>query len=108
MSKRLLDYDPFTGVSTWHDMDGDKSIIAETSDVESAVEYAKAKAGSEQKSREGKKKGWWHVATIPVGVQYKWLRDHGVNIFDKNHKAAVERLLNSPEYRYLRTAHGRI
>lgn len=110
MAKRLLDYDAFTGVSTWHDYDHEtgKTIIAETQDVESAIEYARNKANNEDKSREGKKAGWWHVATIPVGVQYKWMREHGVNIYNKNHKAGMNRLLNDPEYRYLRTATGKV
>lgn len=42
------------------------------------------------------------VATIPMTVVYEWIRDHGVNLYNPNHKAGVERLLNSSDYRYLK------
>ena len=105
MAKRLLDYDPLTGVSTYHDYDHltKQTTISEEQDVEAALR------ANRELAKEDKPKGeWWHVATIPVGVQYKWMKDHGVNIHDKNHKDGVTRLLNSSEYEYLRTSKGRI
>jgi hypothetical protein len=44
------------------------------------------------------------AASIPVVVQYEWLKRYGVNVFDPDHAKAVKRLLNDPEWRYLRTS----
>ena len=42
-------------------------------------------------------------ARIPVTIYYEWKNKFGVNLYDKNHAPAVRRLLNSPDYRYLKT-----
>jgi hypothetical protein len=53
------------------------------------------------------KLGWGRkVAEIPLGVVLKWKELYGVDCFNKNHAGAVRRLLNSNEWRYLRTAPG--
>jgi len=44
------------------------------------------------------------VASIPVVVQYEWLKRYGVNLYDPDHAPRVKRLLNDPEWRYLRTS----
>ena len=46
----------------------------------------------------------WKVAHIPVGVQYEWATKYGVELWNKDHWHGVRRLLNSPDYRYLKTA----
>jgi hypothetical protein len=45
------------------------------------------------------------AARIPMDVTYEWLNKFGVRAWDKNHKEAVRRLLNSSDYRYLRIGH---
>tara|TARA_R100001530_G_scaffold534_1_gene842 strand:- start:887 stop:1186 length:300 start_codon:yes stop_codon:yes gene_type:complete len=47
-------------------------------------------------------------ARIPTTVVYEWRRKFGVDIFNPNHKEAVKKLLNSPDYRYLKTTNRRI
>jgi len=42
-------------------------------------------------------------ARIPVGIYYEWKNKFGVDLYNKNHKDAVRKLLNSPDYRYLKT-----
>jgi hypothetical protein len=44
------------------------------------------------------------AASIPVVVQYEWLKRYGINVFDSDHEEGVRRLLNDPEWRYLRTS----
>lgn len=58
----------------------------------------------------GNVQGGWgrHVARIPNGVILDWMTRFGVNLYDKNHAPAVRRLLNSNEFRYLRTAPGQL
>jgi hypothetical protein len=42
-------------------------------------------------------------ARIPLTVVYEWKNKYGVDINNKNHMEAVKKLLNSPDYRYLKT-----
>jgi hypothetical protein len=47
-----------------------------------------------------------HVASIPVGVMYDWLVKYGVDAWKysscEDTRRRVDRLLNDPEYRYLK------
>ena len=42
-------------------------------------------------------------ARIPATVYYEWRNKFGVDLFNPDHKDGVRKLLNSPEYRYLKT-----
>ncbi len=45
------------------------------------------------------------VATIPLVIAEKWLNDHGIDVFQREHWPRVRQLLNDPDWRYLRTTH---
>tara|TARA_R100000231_G_scaffold99203_1_gene73986 strand:+ start:70 stop:369 length:300 start_codon:yes stop_codon:yes gene_type:complete len=47
-------------------------------------------------------------ARIPMTVYYEWKSKYGVDLFNPNHKDGVRKLINSPEYRYLKTTNRRI
>ena len=47
-------------------------------------------------------------ARIPMTVVYEWKNTFGVDIYNKNHAQAVKKLLNSPDYRYLKTTNRTI
>lgn len=108
MAKRLLDFDSLTGVATYHHYDHHtkQTIIEEVQDVSPFIE--RNKQAQINDTKQGIKENWWHVASIPIGVQYQWMKEHGVNIWDKNHKKAMFKLLNDPDYRYLKTTTGKI
>lgn len=86
-------------------VDDDTFAVTETQDVEPILDFNKAHAtdgsGGWSPSRELR-----HVARIPLTVAHKWLVEHGVDVLNKDHKAAVRRLLNSSDYLYLRTGGG--
>ena len=42
-------------------------------------------------------------ARIPLTVYYEWKNKFGVDVFNPNQKEGVKRLLNSADYRYLKT-----
>ena len=42
-------------------------------------------------------------ARIPMTVYYEWKNKFGVDVFNPNHKEGVKKLLNSADYRYLKT-----
>ncbi len=106
--KRLFSTDPITGERTYFVSHGDGTFTLERHyDATVVVERNKAlynhDDGGWAKSRE-----WRRAASIPANVVHEWLIRYGVNIFDKNHAGAVKKLLNSSEWRYLRTAPGRL
>lgn len=110
MTKRLLDIDPETGLHTYHEYDHAqrKTVIHYEQDVESVLERNKALANDDRHKRRGIKQEWMHVASIPVVVQMKWLIEHGVDVYNKDHQKKVNQLLQDPEWRYLRTTSGRL
>ena len=117
--KRLLDHDPLTGRQTWYHSDGEDGkafYIEEIQDVSPIIEMNKAiqnhhnggAMGMNQIFKDGAKKGWAHVARIPDLIIHKWKVDYGIDVFNKNHIKAVRKLLNDPEWRYLRVGTGRL
>ncbi len=98
--RRLLDYDQFTGLITWHEYDEatDTTMLHHEQDVQPIID-----ANKEADNHGGAPKGdLWHVASIPVVVQLKWLTEKGVDVHNPDHKQAVAKLLDDPEWKYLK------
>ena len=118
VTKRLIEHDPLTKTSIYHSYDDltKETVIEEIQDVSHFLEVNKntqnhdvgGGGGLNEYSRKGIKKSWWHVASIPNSVIMKWKRDFGVDVFNKDHTKAIKKLLNDPEWRYLRTGTGRV
>ncbi len=103
MSKRFFDHCPMTGVTEWFEDTDDGFMIHYEQDAEPTIELNKAKQ-SMGRAYYAKDPDLWKVASIPIGVQYKWLIEHGVDVMQRDHWPKVKRLLNDPEWRYLKTA----
>ncbi len=105
MSKRILDYDPQTAITTWFDYDPstDETHIGREQDVSLILDINKAITNDEDISKAGIKSGWWHYAQVPNIIIEKWLNEYGVDFYNKDHSKAVFKLLNDPQYRYLKT-----
>lgn len=105
MSKRVLDYDPLTGITTNFEYNyaTDETTISREQDVELILDINKAITNDEDISKKGIKHGWWHYAQVPNIIIEKWRREHGVDFFNKDHQKAWLKLINQPEYRYLKT-----
>lgn len=103
--KRLIDYDPITGISTYHSYDSltDTTTISHESDAEPVLEQNKVMANDDEHWKRGVKQDFVKYASIPAGVIHEWLTKYGVNIWDKNHWKRVGELINHPDYRYLKT-----
>ncbi len=86
---------------------GDGSIALQRSgDVTAAIDANKALCSDGDgysPSRELRR-----VASIPVGVQLEWIRRFGTDPLAKSNEPLLRRLLNDPEWAYLRTAPGRV
>ena len=98
--RRLLDVDPLTGMETWHDYDAttDETHLTYTQDVEPILDRNKAAANEAS----GPMGDMVHVASIPASVQMQWLVEKGVDLLNPDHKQAVAKLLDDPEWRYLK------
>lgn len=108
MSERweLIDHCAETGLRKWmnYEADGDQIQIAYDQD-RAAQNVILDRNKATQADGFDKRSDMWHAAHIPVGVMYEWLVKHGVNAWDPTHIDGVKRLLNDPEYRYLRVNH---
>ena len=104
MSKRLVEYDPITKVTTYSDYNQgtDTLTISTEQDVTDILEWNKKLQNDADYTKKGIKGEMWHYASIPNVIIEKWLNEDGFNIFDKNNEKALFRKLNSPEYKYLK------
>jgi len=103
MDKRLLGIDPLTGVKTYHYYDPatDQTHIESTQDITAHVDLAK-KLHNTSYQKDGIKNDWMHAAHFPAIIQEKWLREYGIDVMNKDHMPRVLRMLNDPEWKYLK------
>jgi hypothetical protein len=100
MNKRLLDYDPATGLKTFHSYDEteDKTYISYEQDVQPILDRNKAiQNHGNHKMGDG-----YIAASIPCSIMLKWLVEYGVDVMNPDHGDAVKRLLNSSDWRHLK------
>ena len=57
---------------------------------------------------ETKETGMRKVASIPLIIIEKWKKEHGIDMMNKDHWPKIKQLLNSNEYRFLRTHESNI
>lgn len=97
--KRLLDFDPLSGMKTWHDFDEatQRTIIQYEGDEQEVLDQCK-----EDANHASRKLGEMaHVARVSPAIQMEWYGKYGVKMWDKNHRGAVNRLLDG-EYKHLK------
>jgi hypothetical protein len=86
MTKRLLDYDPLTGVRTWfeYEQSTDKMLITTDQTAELVNEVLDNNAEMRQDadySKNGIKNDMWHYARIPNGVALEIKKKYGLDMF---------------------------
>lgn len=92
----------YGGVEEWlHTDDGEHFTLERRQDVESVLDANKRAAVANPKGY-GETREFQKVATIPIGVQFEWIRKYGADPLKKGNEALLKRLLNDPEYRWLR------
>lgn len=100
----LLDYNGATGEETifhrYHDGSWSVETRADITDVLDAN-----KEQQNHGARPGAIEAPWlrHVARIPPVIIVKWLNEYGINFYDPDHEPAWRRLLNSSEWKWLKT-----
>lgn len=100
MAERLFDVDPLSGMRTYFSTSdgGDTWNFRREQDLNPVLDMNKAA----QQETMDKREDVWHAAHIPPLIIYEWLTKHGVDLYNSNHQDGVKRLLNDPDYRYLR------
>ncbi len=92
------------GFSEWlHTDDGEHYRIVRQADVTDALE-ANRRAALDNPSGMGATREWQHIASIPPMVQFEWIKRYGADPLAKGNEDLLERVLNDPEWRYLRTS----
>lgn len=93
-------------VHEWEDDGQGGGIVHSTADVGEIIDLNKAMANENDgytPSREMRR-----VASIPAVIQLKWLLEEGLDCFKPEHALRLQRKLNDPDWRYLRTAPGEL
>lgn len=100
--KKWTEYDPETGITEidYASDDDDKLVVQKIEDVEGLLDRNQELRNSGA-TDVGIKKGLWHVASIPVTVQYELLKK-GINIFQKDDHRKMWEEINA-NYPYLKT-----
>lgn len=99
--RRLLEYDAERGLRIDFIGNNDGTFSLEyMQDVEPLLDKNKA---SQNDGGFDRKSEFRHYASIPVTVQYAWINQYGVDPLKPEHQDLLARLLNSNEYRYLKT-----
>jgi hypothetical protein len=106
MGKKLLGHDPETGVTEYfhYDETSDTSYVETVQDVSGILDANKNLQNNDDYTRHGMKEEMWHYASIPIIVQMQWLKEYGMENWPMlpQNKKLLFRLLNSPDYQYLR------
>jgi hypothetical protein len=100
-----LETDPLSGaVSTLdYDHDADVAVIKRVADVQPVIDRNKELLNHGTHQKTPGELDMRLAASIPIEVAYKILQDHGVRAWKKEDWPGLKRLLNSNEYRWLRT-----
>lgn len=102
---RFLGNDPQYGMTDAFHSVADDFAIETVADVQPIIDNNKrlaADGDGYSPSREMRR-----IASVPLVIVEKWRNELGVDLFNKDHLPAVRRLLNDPDYRFLRTSPGR-
>lgn len=100
MGERLLDFDPATGLKTWHSYDesDDRTILRYEQDCQPILDRNK-----EDLNHGNHKMGDGYLAArIPTSIMLKWLTEYGIDVMNPDHADGVKRLLNSSEWMHLK------
>jgi hypothetical protein len=99
--RRLFEYDPHRGLRIdYEDLEGGGFALHYSQDVEDLLDLNKECQNSGADMR---KSEFRHYASVPITVQYEWIRRYGVDPLAPEHQDLLARLLNDPEWRYLKT-----
>lgn len=101
---KLFDYDPYTGVKQVFEGDGNGSFsIQQSQDCERIVRFNKACQNEGMLKKRGIANDMYHIARVPNTVLLEWKQKYNIDWNRKEDLPRIEKLLSSPDYKYLRT-----
>jgi hypothetical protein len=110
MAKRLLGYDPLSGIKTYHEYDHQTKKTAigyEYPHVDGLLDWTKYLSNTGIDSY-NKRRDMKHVACVPLSIINKWRLEEGIDIFNDDHWPRVKEKLNDPDWKFLRTGSGNL
>lgn len=100
-------YDPLTGIWTTLGTQDDKLVIKYDGDVSSALDHNKALANSDDYTKIGIKKGWWHAFSITPMLAMKMITEDGFDPYSQPAKETFNFLRrNKEKYGHCLTTRG--
>ena len=102
--KRVLDFNPITGETVFFEYNDHESKVTLTheQDVTPIINKNKRIAGKQDWRKAARKDDLVKYASVPNTIIIKWKQELGVDLFNPDHRKKVFKLLNSPEYSYLK------
>ena len=109
MAKRLIEFNPDSGISTYHHYDAltKETTIEEVQDATPHIELSKQLQNDESYKADGIKRSWMHLAHIPNNLLVKWSRECGASMFSREHINYCAKKVHERDYSYLKTARGK-
>ena len=107
MARKFISYDPTKDLLTTTVEEEGKTHFAYEQDVAPYLDSAAEFRSNETRDAKGRKEGFWHVGFIPDSIILKMRFEDGVNVYDKNQRKQVLKLLES-KYPRFKTTHKRI
>lgn len=104
--QQYLDTDPLSGAMSFfeHDESENRILIHQKTDVSEIIENNKRLQNDGTGGWTSKDRDFRRVASIPIALVELWCSLYGVNPLAKENYGLLNRLLNDPDLRYLRTA----
>lgn len=90
-------YDPLTGMWTTIGTQDDKLVVKTDGDVSAAVDHSTNLRNSDDYTRVGIKKGWWHCFHIPEILALKMMTEDGFNPYSAPAKETFKFLKRNRE-----------
>ena len=105
----MVDSSPIKRKSTY-DASEDKIVQHSVQDIEPLIELNKKEFNKDyiHGGVETRETGMRKVASIPLVIVEKWRKEYGIDMMNKDHWPKIKKLLNDPEYRFLRTHESNI
>jgi len=101
---KVISYDPYTGIKETFEGNGDGSFSIQTSqDCSRIVKFNKACQNEPLLKQRGIKSDYYHFARVPNTVLMEWKQKYDIDFNRKEDLPRIEKLLSSPDYKYLRT-----
>jgi hypothetical protein len=107
----LIDHNPYNGLKKYlgtNPDDPDGVLVRYEQDADS-IDAVLDQNKSSQADGWDKRSDMWHAARIPIGVMFEWKKRFNVDAWKYascgETRTRINRLLNDPEWRYLRVNH---